>query len=209
MLSNDVSEPDLLSLKELRTICGWALVIAPSLLLFSTVAYWLAGGLNDGEAGGAIQVYAYAAFVFAMIGLAQRVPGPSRLRSALLLGGVVGSVGGACFGVVSVNAALTGFHLEDSAAAAVSLSLVLPGLIFPLSVVGFGVLLARSRAEPRWNGPLLIAAGVLFPASRISDLEPLALLADLIMLAALTPLGLDLLRAGTRSNDPEPVVVSS
>lgn len=47
------------------------------------------------------------------------------------------------------------------------LVLYLPGVLFPLTNIGIGLMLARSRPELRWQGLVLVLAVVLFPVSRI------------------------------------------
>ena len=64
----------------------------------------------------------------------------------------------------------------------------------PIAWVGLGVALLQAGLQPRWSGWALIAAGLLFPVSRIGDIAPLAVADDLIFVAALAPLGLALMQ---------------
>lgn len=52
----------------------------------------------------------------------------------------------------------------------------------------------RAEIGPRWNALALIVAGLAFPASRIGEVPPLAVVDDAVFLAALAPLGIAMLR---------------
>jgi len=68
------------------------------------------------------------------------------------------------------------------------------GILFPLTFVGLGLALVRAHAEPRWCAIALAVAGLLFPVSRIGGIETLALVADVVFLLALVPLGWTILQ---------------
>ncbi len=79
------------------------MIAAPLLLLASSIAYALGDGSGEDQTGGAIQVYAATAFVFVVIGLARATEAAfPRAATVLTLIGVLGSVGGATFGVTSI-----------------------------------------------------------------------------------------------------------
>ena len=56
-----------------------------------------------------------------------------------------------------------------------------------------GLTLARTGAAPKALGVVLAIGAVLFPASRIPDVEALAIASDVLLGVALVPLGLGLL----------------
>ncbi len=77
--------------------------------------------------------------------------------------------------------------------------LLLPGVIFPLALIGFGVALFRAGIGPRPSGPLLVLGAVLFPLARINAIDLLAVAGDLVLVAALVPLGLAALPSALRT----------
>ena len=182
---------------------GAALVAAPVLLAASTVAYGAEGGIGYSQVGGAIQLYAMAAFPLGLLGLVRRLEGPLPRAAALLSAMVIfGAVGGVAFAIDAVHGAVHPEAPLENLPLAPSF-LHLPGLTFPLGLIGVGLALARSGVAPRWSGYALAVGGVLFPMSRIPSIVPLALGADLFILAALAPLGWALLR-GQPAARPRP-----
>jgi hypothetical protein len=69
------------------------------------------------------------------------------------------------------------------------------GWFAPITFVATGVLLWRTRATSRWQGALLVVAGVLFVASRPEQVTVLALIADAALIVALLPIGWAMLTA--------------
>ena len=168
---------------------GICLIVAPLLLLASTVAYALGDGFNGDRTGGTIQVYAMAAFVPVILGLATMVgQSQPRLAAALILLGSLGAAGGVAYGIDSIHYGETRTSVEDYGAAG-PFALQIPGAMFPLSLLGIAAGFLRSGAEPRWPFALLALAAVLFPASRIPRVEELAIIADSLFILALVPLG--------------------
>jgi hypothetical protein len=190
-------------------LLGAALIGAPTLLFASTLASAVGGGLNADHTGGALQVYAFAAWSLVVVGLTRIIEGPlPRAAAALLAIGALGVAGGVANGLDSIQFAETGVTSEDAGAAGV-FALNITGALFPLAMLGLGVALVRARVEPRWSGFALAAAAILFPVSRISSNELLALAADAVFLVALAPLGWAILQgptsapaAATRSASP-------
>jgi len=183
---------------------GLAAIAAPLLLLASTLAYVARGeGLNDGEVGGTIQIWAFVAFGVAVVGLARRLEAAApHAAVALTILGLVGVAGGIGFGIDSIQIEVLGTEsLQETESSAVPLALQLPGVVFPLALAGLGVLLARHRIVPRAAGYTLAVGALLFPASRIPGVEALAIASDGLMLVALGTIGLPLL--AERSNNPE------
>ena len=179
-----------------QRLMGAAMLIAPVLLLASTIAHVAGSGLGEDQTGGVIQVYAFAAFFVVLIGLTGMLEGVApRAAAALTVTGALGLAAGAGYGINSIYAALGTIDINDNVEnAAGPLALQMPGILFPLTFIALGVLLMRARVEPRWSPPLLIAAAIAFPLSRIPSVEPLALVADSLFLLALVPLGLEQLR---------------
>jgi len=178
-------------------LAGAACVAAPVLLLASTISYITAGdGMNSGEAGGAIQVWAMIAFALVVVYLARELELPApRAAAALTVVGLIGVAGGVGYGIDSIQAAIfdTG-SIQETDSAAAPLALQLPGVLFPLGLIGLGVMLVRTGAVARWSGWTLAAGGLLFPLSRIPDIEALAVVADALLVIALVPLGWQMMR---------------
>lgn len=179
-----------------RLLAG-ALVVAPVLLLASTVAYVVGDGLGEDLTGGAIQVWAAVALGLAMVGLAGRLASTwPRAGAVLTLTAAVGAAGAVAWGIDSmvyagdVEASLSG---GDGSAQA-GLALFLPGLVMPFTLAALGVGVVRTGLGPRAAGVTLTAGALCFPVSRIGGIEPLALVADLLIAGGMVPLGLHALR---------------
>jgi hypothetical protein len=183
-----------MQLSPLNRSLGVTVIVAPVLLLASTLAFAAGGGLNGDEAGGTILIYAFALWIPALFGLArlveERFP---RAAVAVVVLGALGIAGGIAYGLDSVHVAETGTSAEEYGVG--PLALQLPGTMFPLANVALAIALIASGAELRRSGWVLLAAGVLFPASRIPGIEALAVVADALFLVAMVPLGLRMLRS--------------
>ena len=183
-------------------VTGIAAVLAPLLMLASTIAH-MAGGdeLNSGEAGGIIQVWATIALGIAVVGLA-RLLEESTPRGALLvvvlgIGAVAAAAG---YGIDAIHADVHDVDsLQDvSTSLAAPLALQLPGLMHTVGLVTLGVLLARHRVVPAIAAYSIVLGAVLFLAARIPDIEELALVGDAVLLVGFGGAGLTLLgRRGT------------
>ncbi len=177
----DVASPPL------TRLLGGAFVAAPLLILASSVA-WAAG--SDG-ARGVLQFYGAAVFVLVLVTLASALaPQLPRAAAVIAVAGVLGYVAGAAFAIDELHVALQdGVHLADGdAGIAGALVTNVPGLLGPVAWVAIGVGLRRTGLAPG-PGAMLILAGVLFPVSRIGEIAALAVVDDMIFLAALVPLG--------------------
>lgn len=177
---------------------GAAIVAAPVLLFASTIIYVVSGeGMNVGEAAGAIQVWAMIAFAIAFVFLARLLePTSPRAATVLTVLGLVGAAGGVGYGIDSIQAAIFGGgSIQETNSAVAPIALQLPGVLFPASLVSLGVMLARRRCVARWMGITLAVGAVLFPMSRIPDIEGLAVLSDVLLLVALIPLGWRIVRS--------------
>ena len=180
---------------QMRMFAG-AAIVAPVLLLASSVAFAAGGGLNHDELGGALLVYAFIAMIGVAIGIARAVEQALPRASAWLLGfAVLGCGAGVGFGIDSIHAALPGgTAIEDAKTTSGQLALMVPGTIFPLSFAALGVALWRAGVAPKSSGPLLVAASLLFPIANIPDSEVIAVAVNGLFLAALWPLGIAWLR---------------
>lgn len=185
-------------------VLGAGMIIAPLLLLASTVASVAGDGLGRDQAGGVLQMYAAAAFVLAVIGLTQLVDDAYPRASAVLtVIGALGCCGAAGYAINSIYVAIGTIDLNenvDGAAAAGQWALRSPGILFPLAFIGLGIALLKAGVEPRWSGAALILGGILFPVTRIGSIDALAPLPDVLLFVGLAPLGVTFLRgrAATR-----------
>ncbi len=176
-------------------VFGVCMILAPILLLFSSVAFNLVGD----TLGGGVLVYASFVFIPAVLGLTgllwERVP---RLAVALRLLAIFGCVGGACFGAVE---AFVGAVAQTGASEATVADLVALynsgllfldplGLSFPLSMIALGIVLWRTRAVPAWAGIALVLAGVAFPAGRVPGIYVLYPVADVLFIVSMGWIGL-------------------
>jgi len=174
-----------------------AATLGPVLLLASSIAFAAGGGLNKDELGGALLVLAFAALTIVAIGVVRALePALPRASAALLAFAVLGCAGGVGFGIDSIHAGLPGGSTLEDADSAATLALFVPGAIFPLSFAALGVALWRARATPAASGPLLVAAGLLFPIANVPDSEAIAVTANALFVAALWPLAITWLRQG-------------
>ena len=106
---------------------------------------------------------------------------------------------GAGYGIDAIHGAVhAGAALDELGAGAVALRL--PGILFPLSLIGIGVALVRVGIGAGWAGLGLALAGLLFPISRIGSVELLAIAADAVLLAALV--GLAAVNTPLRATEP-------
>lgn len=182
-------------------IAGVAAVAGPVLLLASTVSYIAAGdGLNDGELGGAIQVWAFIALGLAIVGLSRTFERAApRAAAALTVFGVIAAAVGSGYGIDSLQAAVFDTtSLQETDSTSVPFALQIPGLMAPASLAALGIVMARVGAAPKALGWLLAVGAVLFPASRMPDVEALAVAGDALIAVALAPIGFRLL-AGRRT----------
>jgi hypothetical protein len=175
-----------------------ALIAAPAVLVASSVAYLADDGFTSGsETAGAIQVWAAIALGLAITGLAARLDEPMPRAAAILtLTGAIGVAGSAAFGIDSMVMAIdpAAALSEGEGGPAVGLGLLLPGMLMPLTLLGLGIASFRAEIQPRAAAASLALGGLLFPISRIGDIAPLALTADLLIAAGMVPMGVAALR---------------
>lgn len=194
-----------------RRVYGVAAILAPLLLLASTIAYIVEGeGINHGALGGVIGVWSCFAFMLAFPGILRLLePRAPRVASLLAVLAVTGFSGGVAFNVGAIFTATAGPEADDALDVViesnpVSLLAFLPwGLFVPLSFVLVGIFLWRSRTTAWWTGVLLVAGGVLFVASRPERINVLAMVADAVLILGLVPVGWAML-TGSRSAPAKP-----
>lgn len=170
-------------------VAGPVLVVASSLL-------WLAG-LDAARLDA--QFVAAPLIALGLVAICIAAAGHAPRAAAVLA--VLAAVG---FGAGGAGFAVDGLHevvfdspsLADEGGLAGMMAPSLPGLLGPLAVAAIGVLVLRTRVSPALAGWALLVAGLAFPVSRIGGIAPLALAVDLLMAAALVPLGLRLWRTG-------------
>ncbi len=179
-----------------RKVWGICLIGAPLLMALGTF-FWQGGRL--GVVGGTIQVYAAALWIPALLGLYGLLR--DRMPRFAVLGGLLSiyaSLGGNNFGMDGIyggafraagaSDAMLG-ALPGAMGLALPLTLLVPGIFFPLNLLILGLALGRAKVVPTWWAGLLCLGAVAFPASRIPRIELLAHVADLLLLVPLVWLG--------------------
>lgn len=186
-------------------ITGVAAVLAPVLLLLSSVAYLTqGGGVNDGVLGGTIGVWATIALVVASVGITRLAePRAPRAAAVVLLVALAGFTAGAAFNVQAIYLAKYGNDFladvtEGSSEGGdwIGFFAFLPwGWMAPLGFVLMGWLLWRTRVVPTWTAALLVLGGVLFVAGRPARIDVLVVATDVVLVVALASIGMRLLRS--------------
>jgi len=176
-------------------------MLAPVVLMVS-VFFWR--GKSVGLTGGTIQAMAMVFWILALLGLADllrpRLPRLAAIGSVLLVyGGLAGNnfaVDGMFEG--ALEAAGARYSPEALSAAfgpSVYIVFLVPGLLFPLTILMFSLGLWRARVIPvLWMVALALAA-IAFPLGRIPRLPALAHATDALLILTLAPLGWRYLRA--------------
>ena len=183
-----------------RTLFGHSLFAGPSLFAASSFFGTADGGYGVG--GGTLlvmgSVFWIPAFAGLFAGLRTRMP---RYAAWGFLAAVYGAIcGGAAFAFQGMFIALHEVPHERSLAA-LSAHPIVANLIFwgggpafPLSLVGLGIVLARTKAVPWWVGTMLAAGGALFPVARIPRVELIAHGVDFLMLIPAAYMAVNVLR---------------
>lgn len=178
---------------------GGSTIVAPILLLVSTVAFLTAGnGINDGVLGGTISALASFAMVLGFVGIARTFePVAPRGATALLVLSVLGAMTGLSYSISAIDLGLTGQAFVVSGGegrdAIGQLAFDPWGLCLPLAFVVLAVLVWRTRIFPRWIAVPSLLAGLLFVPSREVDLGALAVATDVLIVLGLVPIGLAIL----------------
>jgi hypothetical protein len=174
-----------------------AAVVGPLVLAASSVA-WL-GGDDTEEARGILTFWAFPFMALAVAGIAARLQARSPAGRAVVTALVaIGACAGAGFATeINMVEHFGVERLMEQDTPSAMLVLGMPGLCFPLSLIALGLLSFSYRTLPRAQALLLAAAGVLFPLSRIPQVAGLALVADVLLIAALAPVAFLARRGGT------------
>lgn len=182
---------------------GVAAIVAPLLMLGSTLAFLGEKGINNGVVGGTIGVWSGFAFVVAFAGVYRMIePRMPRVGPIFMVVTLIGFATGAAFNVQAMYLDAYGTDLlTDVTEGGVSGAPVLGAFAFlpwgwlvPVGLVATGVLLWRSRTAPVWSAALLAVYGVLFVIARPERIDALAVAADVLLLAAMLPIGVAMLR---------------
>lgn len=177
---------------QLLTRC--ALVLAPALLLASSIAYVAAGEFGEESAGGLLQVLSMSIFVLALLALVAIIDDVvPRGAAALLLFGCLGCAGGVSYGINAIVIANGGPDLNDLTGAASIVKVI--GPIFPLVFIAIGLTLWRKQLAPVAGALAIVIGAVLFPISRVGGIAPIAFVADTLLLIGLTTVAM------SRSNE--------
>lgn len=175
----------------MRVLTRFGLIAGPLLLLASTIAATTDEGVGNDDVGGAIQVWAMVFLGIGLVGLArEHETDRPRVAAALTVMTFIGICAGAAFGINGLWQEATGLTVEDEALAGPAL--YLPGLIFPLSMLAQAVTRLRFQLGSMLPSVLLAIGAVLFPLSRIPEIDALALVADLFLLAGMAAVAREL-----------------
>lgn len=179
------------------TLVALAAGVGPALLAASSVA-WI---VDAEELRAILTFWALPALALAVVGVAARLERSApRTRAFLTALVVLGACAGSAFGLEAAMVEHFGTErliMQDTPSA--MLILGLPGPLFPLSLLVTGIVSFRKRTLAPCSAVLLAVAGALFPMSRIPQIPALALVADLILLAALAPVAVNALRTQSRT----------
>lgn len=171
----------------------FSLVAGPALLLASTAAATAGPGVGNDDVGGAIQVWAFVFLGIGLVGLAREHEADRpRVAAALTVLTFIGICAGAGFGVNGLWEDVTGRTIDDEALA--TPALYLPGIFFPLSMLANAGARLKFLSGPALPSALFAIGAVLFPMSRIPEIDALALVADVVLLAGLVAIAASLRR---------------
>jgi len=178
-----------------------AIIGAPILMLASYTASAIGQGFQRDQIGGVLQVYAYAAFIPVIMGLTRLVQSASpRTAGLIAVLGMLGVAGAVAYGVDHIQFGFYGVALDTRSASEAQtvgtagwLALRIPGISFPIAMLGLSLLLIRASVEPRWCAPVLGLGAILFPVGNIVQIEALRVATAGLFLVALAPIGWHLL----------------
>lgn len=189
--TNHRQEPD--PLNRLTTAAVFA---APVLTAASSLAYAMEEGMNRGEIGGVLQFYAWTVVAIAFVGLTARLRDHfPRTAATLLATGLIAAASGASYGIDAIWAVTTDQpQLVDQELAAGLAAMGPAALLLPATLIGLGIAYARAGLAPAYAGYLLALAGLTFPAGRATNLLPIALATDALLLVALMAIGRSLMQ---------------
>jgi hypothetical protein len=172
-----------------------ALVAAP-LFIFASQFFWEDGLVT--QTSGWLQVLAFTLWIPAFQGmfnlLNEQMP---RYAAVGFLIAIYTCIGGAGFGFDGIYTDAMGYTSGDAVARLhadigfpLIISLFLPGVLFPLSMLFLAIQLIRARIIPLWVGIVFIFAALGFPLSRMSRIDILAHMDNVLLLTSHTYIAL-------------------
>lgn len=177
------------------------MIIAP--LLISIAQFFWHDGLV-GSTGGWIQIIGFTFWIVAFKGLFDHFKNTPVYSTIGFLIAVYACVGGAGFGSDGIYSDAMGHAnleeantfiqkaFEENLGLPLVVSLFLPGILFPLSLLVVGIQLIRTKKAAVWMGLLLIIAAIGFPLSRIPRIDMIAHIDNLFLLLSHTLIALNL-----------------
>lgn len=189
-------------MRNTTTTAAVSLVLGPLFGVASSLA-WLA---DAQEWRG---ILSFWMVVFLGVGLSgillRRLSEPAPVAAAVVgLTLAAGLAAGAAYSAETAIVDVFGIdRLNNEGAISSVLLLRLPGLMLPLSILALAWFSLRHRTIDRIPAFLLALGAVAFPVSRIPEIAGIALVSDLLLLAALTPVAIGVLR-GERVVTPTP-----
>jgi hypothetical protein len=170
-----------------RQIWIFALIAAP-LLISIAQFYWRDGRLT--ATSGWIQVLGFVFWIpafqamFTMI--KDRFPGSAAWGFLIAIYACVAGAGFGYDGIYTdafaIESQEAATNLHEEIGIPLVLTLFIPGLLFPLSLLFLGIQLIRAKQIPIWGGLILILAAVGFPLSRVPRIDLLAHLDNALLL---------------------------
>jgi hypothetical protein len=155
-----------------------SLAVAPLLYLAADTTYAVRGW--DDAAAGVLHVLGAIGYGFVMLAVASWLPRTSSLAAAIVLTGVIGTVGNAAYGLDAIHLSLGDVSLVDQPGAA---NLIKPlGLFFPLSFAL--VAWALAGLGHRWQAGLVLAAIVAWPVAHIGNIALVAVPVNVALVVA-------------------------
>ena len=152
-----------------------ALLVAPVTYLAADTTY-AASGWEDATAG-ALAVLASIAYGLVFLRVAGWLAPTAKLRAAIVVVGLVGMAGSVAYGFDTIHMSLGDTQLVDQPGAA---NLIKPlGLFFPLAFALAGAALVRLGM--RWQGGLVLVAGLAWPVAHIGNIAPLAVAINVLL----------------------------
>lgn len=184
-----------------QKVSGFSLIMGAVLLVIST---FLWKGPEVGIAGGLLQVFSCVFWILGLLGLLAllrpTMPGMAAWMSIVATFACIGGNNWGMDGIyfetyAQLGASVTHKGLYEVMGPAALLTLQLPGLLFPITLIVIGIALYRSGKAPAWCGIMLALGGLGFPISRIPRIEMIAHLADLLILIPAVVMGLRMIRS--------------
>ncbi len=176
-----------------------SLILAPLFLSISQF-YWTNGFLTN--TSGWLQVLAFTLWIPAFQGMFSLIR--DKMPNYAIIGfliAIYACIGGNNFGVDGIYGEAIGINdmdekndLHEKFGMGGIVSLYLPGILFPLSLLVLGVILIRTKSIELWIGILFIIAAIGFPLSRIPREPIVAHLDNLLLLISHTLIALKIVK---------------